>query len=314
MPTPPPQLAHLDGRVMLTDSGIETDIVYRTGRDLPAFAAFPLLGDDEGRAILDRYYREHLAVAAEHGVGYVLETPTWRSNADWGMSLGYTQEQLDDLDRAGVAFLSAIRDSSPKVSGPMPISGSLGPRGDGYAVGAVMSAEEARQYHGHQVQVFADAGCDLVSVLTLTYAAEGLGIAEAARDADVPVVLYFTLETDGRLPDGSSLDEAIELIDGATDGSVAYYGLNCAHPDHIAPAVTEGEGWTKRIRAVRANASRMSHAELDVAEVLDDGDPEELAADYGRLVQALPNATVFGGCCGTDVRHVRAIAQVVTRP
>lgn len=313
MPTSSPHLAHLDGRVMLTDSGIETDIIYGSGRDLPAFAAFPLLEDEDGRAILERYYLEHVAVAAEHGVGYVLETPTWRSNADWGTSLGYTRDELDAADRAGVALLSMLREQAADQSQTLPISGCIGPRGDGYAVAAVMSAEEARDYHGHQVRVLAAAGCDLVSVLTLTYAAEGLGIAQAAREADVPVVLYFTLETDGRLPDGSSLGEAIELIDGATDGYVAYYGINCAHPDHIAPALTEGEQWTQRIRAVRANASRMSHAELDVAEVLDDGDPDELAADYGRLVQALPNATVFGGCCGTDVRHVRAIAQVVTR-
>ncbi len=312
MPRSPQPLAHLDGRVMLTDSGIETDIIFGAGRDLPAFAVFPLLEDDDGRAILDRYYREHLAVAAEHGLGYVLETPTWRSNADWGMSLGYTLGELDELDRAGVAFLSALRASNP-ASG-LPISGCIGPRGDGYAVGAVMSAEQARDYHAHQIQVFADSACDLVSVLTLTYAAEGLGIAQAARDAGVPVVLYFTVETDGRLPDGSSLRHAVESIDGETAGYVAYYGVNCAHPDHIAPALAEGGEWTQRIRAVRANASRMSHAELDEAESLDDGDPEELAADYGRLQQVLPNAMVFGGCCGTNVRHVRAIAGALTRP
>ena len=307
-------LAHLDGRLMLTDSGIETDIIFGAGRDLPAFAVFPLLEDEDGRAILDRYYREHLAVAAEHGLGYVLETPTWRSNPDWGTSLGYTRDQLDDLDREGVAFLSAIRDSSPLVSRQMPLSGNLGPRGDGYQVGTVMSADEARGYHAHQVQVFADAGCDLVSVLTLTYPSEGQGIAQAARDADVPVVLYFTVETDGRLPDGSSLQEAIETIDVDTDGYVAYYGINCAHPDHIAPALAAGGEWIDRIGAVRANASRMSHAELDEAEVLDDGDPAELAADYVRLREALPDATVFGGCCGTDVRHVRAIASALAGP
>jgi homocysteine S-methyltransferase len=304
-------LAHLDGRVMLTDSGIEADIIFGSGRDLPAFAAFPLLEDDDGRAILDRYYREHLAVATDAGVGYVLETPSWRSNPDWGTSLGYTRERLDALDREGVEFLATVLASSAAEG--QPISGCIGPRGDGYAVDTVMSAEEAREYHAHQIQVFADAGCDLVSVLTLTYAAEGLGIAQAARDADVPVVLYFTVETDGRLPDGSSLPQAIEMIDGVTDGYVAYYGINCAHPDHIVPALAEGGEWIDRIRAVRANASRMSHAELDEAEVLDDGDPEELAADYVRLRQALPNVSVFGGCCGTDARHVRAIAKAVTR-
>ena len=312
MPTSPRPLSHLDGRLMLTDSGIETDIIFGAGRELPAFAVFPLLGDDEGRAILDRYYREHLSVAAEHGVGYVLETPTWRSNADWGTSLGYTRDELDDLDREGVAFLSAIRASS--AAPDLPISGCIGPRGDGYSVGTVMSADEAREYHAHQVQVLAGAGCDLVSVLTLTYAAEGLGIAQAARDADVPVVLYFTVETDGRLPDGSGLGDAIGLIDGVTDHYVAYYGINCAHPEHIAPGIAEGGEWLKRIRAVRANASRMSHAELDEAEDLDDGDPEELAAGYTGLRQSLPSANVFGGCCGTDIRHVRAIAAAMARP
>lgn len=300
------------GHLMLTDSGIETDVIFNAGRDLPAFAAFPLLEDDEGRAILDRYYREHLAVAAEHGLGYVLETPTWRSNPDWGASLGYSQESLDAVDRAAVAFLRDIRDSTPGVSQPMPISGNIGPRGDGYAVGTVMSAEQARRYHAHQVQGFADAACDLVSVLTLTYADEGVGIAQAARDADIPVVLCFTVETDGRLPDGSSLKDAIEAVDAATGGYAAYYGVNCAHPDHIAPALTEGGPWVDRIRAVRANASRMSHAELDEAEELDDGDPVELAADYLALRDLLPSASVFGGCCGTDVRHLRAIAVAVS--
>jgi len=308
---PPSTLPQARGHVMLTDSGIETDVVFNTGRDLPAFAAFPLLEDDEGRAILDRYYREHLAVAAEHGLGYVLETPTWRSNPDWGASLGYSQRALDDLDRAAVAFLADVRDSATDTPGAFPISGCIGPRGDGYAVGAVMSAEEARQYHAHQVQVFADAGCDLVSVLTLTYADEGAGVALAARDADIPAVLSFTLETNGLLPDGSSLRGAIEAVDAATDRSVAYYGINCAHPDHMAPAIADGGEWAERIRAVRANASRMSHAELDEAEELDDGDPVELAQDYLRLREVLPAVTVFGGCCGTDVRHIREIAAAL---
>ncbi len=296
---------------MLTDSGIETDVIFGAGRDLPGFALFPLLAEDEGRAILERYYREHLDVAATYGLGYVLETPTWRSNPEWGATLGFTQEALDDLDRAGVEFLMGIRDTSPQVAGPMPVSGMLGPRGDGYQVGSAMTADEARRYHSHQIGVFADAGCDLVSACTLTYAGEGLGIALAARDLGVPVMLYFTLETDGRLPDGSSLRDVIGGIDAATDGYVAYYGINCAHPDDIAPALADSGDWTLRLGAVRANASRLSHAELDEAEELDTGDPDELATGYARLVEALPNATVFGGCCGTDARHLRAIAAAV---
>ena len=174
-----------------------------------------------------------------------------------------------------------------------------------------MSAAEARDYHGHQIQVLADAGCDFVSACTLTYADEGLGVALAARDTGAPVVLYFTVETDGRLPDGSDLGDVITSIDAATDGYVAYYGINCAHPDHFAPSLVDADDWVLRVGGVRANASRQSHAELDEAEELDAGDPVELAADYVGLRDVLPNATVFGGCCGTDVRHIRAIADVL---
>jgi homocysteine S-methyltransferase len=297
---------------MLTDSGIETDVIFGAGRDLPGFAVFPLVDDGQGRAILDRYYREHLDVAAAHGLGYVMETPSWRSNLDWGASLGYGQDALDALDRAGVAFLVALRDAEPRVDGPVQVSGLIGPRGDGYQSGTAMTAEEAAGYHAHQVRVLADAGVDLISACTLAYAAEGLGVALAARESAMPVVLYFTVETDGRLPDGSSLRRAIEVIDEAAGDYVSYYGINCAHPDHMAPALSDPGDWLLRIGALRANASRRSHAELDEATELEPGDPTELARDYLRLMRALPSVTVLGGCCGTDVRHIRAIASAVT--
>lgn len=304
-------LPQLLGETLLTDSGIETDVIYGAGRDLPSFALFPLLDDEPGRAILDRYYRSHLETAALHGFGYQLETPSWRSNPDWGTSLGYSQAALDDLDRRGVEFLRALRASAPQGVGPMPISGILGPRGDGYAVDGEMSVDEAHDYHGHQVGVFADAGCDIVSGCTMTYTNEALGIALAARDHGVPAMLYFTVETDGRLPDGSRLGAAIEEIDRATDGSVAYYGINCAHPDHILSALAEPGGWMSRVRAIRGNASRKSHAELDEATELDAGDPDEFAAGYLRVREVLGELTVLGGCCGTDVRHLRAVASAV---
>lgn len=304
-------LPQLRGLALLTDSGIETDVIFGAGRDLPSFALFPLLEDDAGRAILRNYYEEHLAVAAEHGLGYVLETPTWRSNRDWGLSLGYSQDRLDDFDREAVAFLRAIRDEAPAGLAASPISGLIGPRGDGYVVEETMTAEQAEAYHDHQVGVFASAGCDLVSGCTFTYPAEAIGLARAASRHGIPAVVYFTVETDGRLPDGTSLEDAITAVDAATGGSLAYFGINCAHPDHFSPAVADGQPWIGRIGALRANASRMSHAELDVAEELDSGDPVELASDYSRLRGLLPEVTVFGGCCGTDVRHVREIAAVV---
>jgi homocysteine S-methyltransferase len=298
---------------MLTDSGLETDLIFHRGWELPDFAAFPLLTSEVGRETLERYYREHVGVAVRHGTGFVFETATWRASGDWGSRLGYAPGQLDEINRDAVGLVTAVRDSTPALASAT-VSGNLGPRGDGYVASVVMTAHEARDYHARQIQVFADAGCDVVTVLTLNYAAEGLGIALAARDAGVPVVLSFTVETDGTLPDGSHLGEVVESIDATTDGYVSYYGINCAHPDHIAPALSgasESAGWTSRIGALRANASRQSHSELDAATTIDDGDPGELAAEYAALRSTLSGLTVFGGCCGTDVRHVRAIADVI---
>ena len=192
------------------------------------------------------------------------------------------------------------------------ISGCIGPRGDGYRVDNEMTAEEAQRYHEPQVATFADTAADLVSALTLTYAGEAVGVARAAQNAGIPSVISFTVETDGRLPSGQSLREAIEEVDDQTDGAVAYFMINCAHPTHFAH-VLEGDGdWRGRIRGLRANASEKSHAELDEAEELDSGDPAALARHYRELQTRLPSLTVVGGCCGTDHRHVAEICTAVT--
>ena len=299
------------GPLALTDSGIETDLVFNHGIDLPEFASFPLLRQEVGRALLETYYRAHAEVAAKHGTGFVFETPTWRSNHDWGTRLGYDQADLDAFDRDAVELVRGVRGAVPGLTGATTISGLLGPRGDGYAVGAVMTAQESSRYHAHQVEVFAGAGCDMVSALTMTYAAEAAGIVLAAREASMPVAVSFTVETDGRLPDGTSLRDAVRAVDEATEGYAAYLGINCAHPDHVRAAVADGGSWTERISWLRANASRQSHAELDAAEVLDDGDPVEFAAGCADLRASFPRMTVVGGCCGTDVRHVRALADAI---
>jgi len=144
--------------------------------------------------------------------------------------------------------------------------------------------------------------------MTITYPDEAIGIVEAARHAGIPVAVSFTVETDGRLPDGTTLGDAIQRVDEATEGAAAYFGVNCAHPTHLDGALDGGTPWAPRLRGLRANASRKSHAELDEAETLDDGDPEELGREYVELRREMPGLTVLGGCCGTDIRHVRSIA------
>ena len=303
--TPLPQLT---GTAMLTDSGLETTLIFQDGLDLPCFAAYPLLETSQGRDVLRRYYRRHLAIVADHGAGFVLEAPTWRASRDWGAQLGHAPEDLGRLNRDAIALLGDLR-GERHGAGPVVISGNIGPRGDGYVADTAMTEDEAQAYHAEQIGWFAETDADLVTAVTLGTVAEAVGVIRAARAAGLPVVASFTTETDGRLPDGTPLGSAIEEADARTDGAAAYFMVNCAHPDHFRPALEAGNGWLSRIGGVRANASRLSHAELDEATELDPGNPAELGRDYAVLRRILPNLTVLGGCCGTDHRHVEAMAD-----
>lgn len=295
-------------RIFLADGGIETTLIFHSGVELRSFAAFELLGTEEGRRELSAYFTPYVALAREHGSGLVLESATWRSNPEWGEALGYGSEALDGINAAGIAFLLGLRAAEETAASPIVVSGCVGPRGDGYAPEVSMSAEEAETYHGRQVRVFAEAGADLVTAITMTYPEEGIGVARAARAAGIPAVVSFTVETDGRLRSGHSLAEAIAICDAATGAYPAYYMVNCAHPTHFEDCLA-GEAWLERIGGVRANASKMSHAELDEAPELDDGDPAEFGEDYRRLRARLPRLRVLGGCCGTDHRHIGAASH-----
>lgn len=292
---------------LLTDSGLETWLVFHRGVALEDFAAFPLLDDDTGRALLAEYFRAHLRIAAQAGTRLVLETPTWRASSDWGARLGYDATALSRVNRAAVLFLRGLGEEFPGTE--LIVSGNLGPRGDGYDPGILLTPREAASYHRAQIDSLASAGADRVTMLTATHTGEAIGVVQAAVDVGVPVVIAFTVETDGRLPSGQPLHEAISEVDGATSGAALHFGVNCAHPDHFTAALDADAAATRRLALLRANASRASHAELDEAEELDDGDPEELAGLYARLLVRHPHLEVLGGCCGTDARHVEAIAR-----
>ena len=308
------QLPQLGGGVFLTDSGLETDLIFNRGIELPHFAAFVLLADDAGREILRSYFRDHAAIAREAGAGFVLESVTWRANPDWGEKLGYTPEALAAANEQAVAMLAGLRDEVGEDAGPVVVSGCVGPRGDGYSPGEQMTAVVAQGYHATQVGTFAGTDADLVHAMTITYPDEAIGIVRAAAAAGIPVAISFTVETDGRLPDGTSLGDGVTAVDDATGGAAAYFGINCAHPTHFGDALEPGASWTTRIRTIRANASRRTHAELDESEELDAGDPAELGDEYRELRTRFPDLSVLGGCCGTDARHVRAVANAcVTR-
>jgi homocysteine S-methyltransferase len=304
-------LPQLRGKLFLTDGGLETTLVFHDGIDLPCFAAITMLTRKDGRARLDRYFETYLAIARQAKAGFVLESVSWRASRDWAGPLGLTLAQLEALNREAIAMLHLLRARHESADTPIVVSGCIGPRGDGYDPGAAMTADEAAAYHAFQAAIYKEEGADMVSAITMTNVPEAIGIVRAAQAAGLPAVVSFTLETDGRLPTGDALGDAIRAVDAATGGGPAYYMINCAHPDHFEATLAEGGDWVSRIRGLRANASRRSHAELDVATELDSGDPEELGGDYARLLHRHPQLAVLGGCCGTDHRHVGAIAGSV---
>jgi S-methylmethionine-dependent homocysteine/selenocysteine methylase len=299
MTTPLPQLS---GRPVVTDGGLETDLIYHHDVDLPEFAAFPLVDGERGRDLLQHYYGEYVDIAQRAGVSVQLETPTYKANADWATRLGYSADELRRVNHDSVTLLQRLRD---RTGVEMLISGCVGPRGDGYVAGDQVGPDEAAAYHAPQIDAFAEADADLVSAFTLTGIGEAVGIVRAARSAGLPVAVGFTVEVDGRLPDGTPLAAAITAVDA--EGGPDYFMVNCAHPTHIAPALQTDGDWRSRIVALRANASVRSHAELDAATELDEGDPVTLARAQDALRPRLPNLAVIGGCCGTDARHVAAM-------
>ena len=290
--------------VALTDGGIETVLLFHEGFDLPCFASFPLLEHTRGRTALRRYFEPFLDIAQELGLPFVLDTATWRANPDWGAQLGYDLDMLAAVNRDAVQFANELAEGRPDVT----INGLVGPRGDGYAVGDRMTGAQAAEYHSWQIGVLRDAAVERVTALTLSYPEEAIGVVQAAAAVGVPAVAGFTVETDGRLPTGDTVAAAIERVDGETGGSAEFFLINCAHPTHIAAGLDDAPA-LGRVGGVRVNASALSHAELDEAEVLDEGDPVLLARDNAALRDKLPSIRLLGGCCGTDHRHV---AQIIT--
>ncbi len=305
-------LPQLRDELFLTDGGLETTLIYHEGIDLPCFAAFDLLKNEAGIAVLRRYFMRYTELARSHGMGVILEAPTWRANPDWGARLGYDAVTLADANRKAIGLLLEIRAALETVRNKVVISGNLGPRGDGYVADRRMSAREAQDYHAPQIQTFASTDADMVAAFTMNYVEEAIGIVQAARQAQMPVAISFTLETDGKLPSGQTLRDAIEETDAATSAYPAYYMINCAHPTHFRQSLQSGK-WLKRIRGLRANASCKSHAELDASTELDAGNPDELGIQYREMKSTLDKLVVIGGCCGTDHRHVDAMCRELCR-
>jgi homocysteine S-methyltransferase len=304
------ELPQLSGDLFLTDAGLETDLIFNRGIEIREFAAHTLLPNRHGREAVASYLRGFLSLANEYDAGFVLDSQTWKAHLHWAKDLVATERELHEANKDAIAFINELRDEFAGNRKPIVLNGVIGPRGDAYAPDVRLAAREAEEYHAKQIGWLAETAVDMVTALTFTQSDEAIGVVRAAQSVGLPVVVSFTVETDGTLPTGQPLKQAIRAVDDATDGGAAYFMVNCAHPDHFFD-VLDDSAWARRIRGLRCNASRLSHAELDECEVLDDGDPVELASQYKSIIAIMPWLNVFGGCCGSDLRHVAEIAKAV---
>lgn len=302
-----PQLA---GGTYLSDGGIETDLIFNHGIEIPEFAAHTLLPDETTRMAVADYFRAYLSMARDLDVGYILDAPTWKAHMHWAESLGANADQLRVANHDSVAFIAGLRDEFADNPKPVVLNAFIGPQGCAYAPETEVAANQSEDYHARQIGWLAETEVDMITAMTFTQSDEAIGVVRAARTAGLPVVVSFTVETDGRLPNGELLGEAIVAVDDATDSNAAYFMVNCAHPDHFSH-LFQGQAWTRRIRGLRCNASRMSHEELDNCEELDAGNPVELGEQYRALAAHLPWLNIFGGCCGSDLRHIKEIARAL---
>ena len=303
-------LPQLSGDIFLADAGVETDLIFNHGIEIREFAAHTLLPIPQGRAALSRYFEGFLSLANQQNTGFILDTVTWKAHRHWADKLGATDDELKAANEECVQFIAELRARFSGNAKPIVLNAVIGPRGDAYKPEAVISMDTAEQYFAQQLGWLAATEVDMVSALTFNQAGEAAGLAKAARKAGLPAVISFTVETNGALPNGQSLADAIAEVDGATGQYPAYYMVNCAHPDHFGETLLDAP-LARRIRGIRANASRRSHAELDAAPELDAGNPHELAQQYRALANRMPWLNVFGGCCGSDLRHVTEIARAI---
>ena len=302
-------LPQLEDKICITDGGMETDLVFHHQLDLPNFAAYDLLRHQQGYETLSDYYKTYVELAQKYQLGLILETPTWRANADWGDKIGDSPDVLEKFNLQSVKLIEHIREECGNEDAPILISGCLGPRGDGYTPSQRMPVAEAQDYHSVQIATFAKSNADMIAALTLNYVEEAIGITLAAQEYGLPVCISFTVETDGKLPTGESLEQAIQAVDQATDHGPAYYMINCAHPTHFSHLFQTQDRWLTRVKGLRGNASCLSHAELNESETLDEGSPTQFGTELSNLKSLSPHITVLGGCCGTDYRHIEQICK-----
>jgi homocysteine S-methyltransferase len=297
-------------RLMTTAGGFETWMQYVDGFELRHFCGFELLNDARGVICLRDYHRKVVEAAVANGFGVINEGLHYRASRDWGELTGYSRDALEEINIRGIQFYQDFAREYASPETPMPVGGVIGPRGDAYNVGRTPDAAEAEDYHSEQILTFQKAGADHVTAMTFSSVEEAIGLVRAAKSASMPVIVSFILPNGGRLSGGETLENAINRVDAATGNVPEYYMTNCTHPTEFEPGLTAGE-WSARLGGFMPNAVAMETLDLCKLGHLEDGDPEALGAQMASLAQRFPHINVWGGCCGTDGRHIHQITRQV---
>ncbi len=266
---------------------------------------------EPGQSALTRLYREYLDIGRAAGLPLLLGTPTWRAHPERLARAGYAS---CDVNGDAVRFVQGIRAGYGAYAAQVFIGGLLGCQGDAYAPSGGLTAAAACRWVYPQVQAMATANVDFLWAVGLPQAEEALGIAQALAACALPAVLSFIIRADGALLDGTPLQAVVARIDTAVTPRPVAYFINCVHPTTFAAAMAiagqDAPHLRERVIGLQANASALPPEELDGRGQLA-ADPPDVLADAMLDVHGRWGVRVLGGCCGTDGRHIAAMAARV---
>jgi homocysteine S-methyltransferase len=310
-------------RELLASGGplvLEGAVVELLRRDPAAPPLHPTLANAlhplsvEGQRALVALWNGYLDAILPTGLPALLLTPTWRASRERGGGAGF---EFDRLNGEGARLLGDLRREREGGAAPILVGGLLGCAGDAYRPEEGLGEEDSFRYHLPQATALAEAGVDFLLASTLPALPEAIGLARAMASTGLPAVVGFVFRPSGTLLDGTPVEEAIERIDGRCGRSgeaPAGYLATCTHPDTLGEALS-GNGVGPRTRGrllgIQGNGSRLSPEELDGREAVDSTEPTDFAGAMLDLRRRF-GLRIFGGCCGTDERHIDALARALS--
>ena len=275
----------------------------------PYLAHATLIYNDDSALILEQVHREYLDVGQHHNLAMFALTDTWRANQEL---IHQSKFHGHKVNQDNAHFLAKIRDSYGLTATPIFIGGQIGPRGDAYSPKEALPSAEAEGFHTPQLETLAEVQVDFLYAATLPALSEAEGIARAMAKTGLPYILSFIIRRDGTLLDGTLLAQAIETIDHTTPKPPTGYGINCVYPTVFCEGLTalekDSSSLSQRILSFQANTSTKEPEELDGLSELETEKPETLAELMVAAYQQF-HTPFFGGCCGTDTRHIECLAS-----